>query len=119
MFLNFILFPYLCQSLVAKFGARDTEKKPEHPVVIRHHDERALRLRDTAVSLFFSPSYIKSTFYSAHMKFLHDTKKINVSFSATLAVFVYVPVTLLGGSGFGCDGGGVVRDEAVSGVGAD
>uniref|UniRef100_A0A3Q1HUT0 Sperm-associated antigen 17-like n=1 Tax=Acanthochromis polyacanthus TaxID=80966 RepID=A0A3Q1HUT0_9TELE len=32
--------------LVEKFGARKTQKKSEQSLVIRHHDERALRLRD-------------------------------------------------------------------------
>ncbi|TMS02420.1 Sperm-associated antigen 17 [Larimichthys crocea] len=32
--------------LAETFGAEETQKKSEQPLVIRHHDERALRLRD-------------------------------------------------------------------------
>lgn len=35
-----------------KFGARETDRKTEQPLVIRHHDERAQRLRDISVSNF-------------------------------------------------------------------
>lgn len=35
------------------FGAEETQKKSEQPLVIRHHNERALRLRDINASRFF------------------------------------------------------------------
>lgn len=40
-------------------------------------------------------------------------------FNKSCCVFVYMHVTLLGGSGFRSDRGGVVHDETVSGVGDD
>ncbi|XP_034425328.1 sperm-associated antigen 17 isoform X1 [Hippoglossus hippoglossus] len=52
--------------LVEKFGAEETKKKSDDPLVIRHHDERALRLRDINTVKGFDPaavelSMIKST----------------------------------------------------------
>lgn len=43
------------------FGAEDTQKKSEQPLVIRHHDERALRLRDVNASVLFVDVCIDST----------------------------------------------------------
>ncbi|XP_042368348.1 sperm-associated antigen 17 [Plectropomus leopardus] len=45
--------------LVEKFGAEETQKKFKHPLVIRHHDERALRLRDTSVVQGFDPTEVE------------------------------------------------------------
>lgn len=39
--------------LVQKFGAEMTQRKWEHPLVIRHHDERAVRLKNISVSRLF------------------------------------------------------------------
>lgn len=49
----------------------------------------------------------------------HDIKKMTAWFNKSCCVFVYMHVTLLGGSGFRSDRGGVVHDETVSGVGDD
>ncbi|XP_039458948.1 sperm-associated antigen 17 isoform X2 [Oreochromis aureus] len=45
--------------LVAKFGARETDKKTEQPLVIRHHDERAQRFRDISVVQDFDPTEVE------------------------------------------------------------
>ncbi|XP_054862915.1 sperm-associated antigen 17 [Amphiprion ocellaris] len=45
--------------LVEKFGARKTQKKSEQPLVIRHHDERALRLRDIKEVQGFDPAKVE------------------------------------------------------------
>ncbi|KAM7366160.1 hypothetical protein PAMP_015625 [Pampus punctatissimus] len=47
------------QRLVEKFGAEKTQKKPEHPLVIRHHDERALRLRNVTAVQGFNPAEVE------------------------------------------------------------
>ncbi|XP_030578529.1 sperm-associated antigen 17 [Archocentrus centrarchus] len=47
--------------LVATFGARETEKKQEQSLVIRHHDERALRFRDIGVVQDFDPAEVESS----------------------------------------------------------
>ncbi|KAM3857606.1 sperm-associated antigen 17-like [Diretmus argenteus] len=43
--------------LVEEFGVEEAQQNadPEHPLVFRHHDERALRLRQTTVSQGFDP----------------------------------------------------------------
>ncbi|KAE8279015.1 Sperm-associated antigen 17 Projection protein PF6-like protein [Larimichthys crocea] len=41
--------------LAETFGAEETQKKSEQPLVIRHHDERALRLRDVHAVEVFDP----------------------------------------------------------------
>ncbi|XP_027134086.1 sperm-associated antigen 17 isoform X1 [Larimichthys crocea] len=41
--------------LAETFGAEETQKKSEQPLVIRHHDERALRLRDVHAVEGFDP----------------------------------------------------------------
>ncbi|XP_045921356.1 sperm-associated antigen 17 isoform X4 [Micropterus dolomieu] len=45
--------------LAETFGAEETQKKSEHPLVIRHHDERALRLRDISAVQGFDPSEVE------------------------------------------------------------
>nr|XP_033507561.1 sperm-associated antigen 17 isoform X6 [Epinephelus lanceolatus] len=46
--------------LLEEFGAEEEErKKSEHPLVIRHHDERALRLRDISVVQGFDPAEVE------------------------------------------------------------
>ncbi|XP_049923564.1 sperm-associated antigen 17 isoform X3 [Epinephelus moara] len=46
--------------LFEEFGAEEEErKKSEHPLVIRHHDERALRLRDISVVQGFDPAEVE------------------------------------------------------------
>ncbi|KAM7377443.1 hypothetical protein PAMA_013973 [Pampus argenteus] len=47
------------QRLVEKFGAEKTQKKPEHPLVIKHHDERALRLRNITAVQGFDPAEVE------------------------------------------------------------
>ncbi|KAM3857609.1 sperm-associated antigen 17-like [Diretmus argenteus] len=43
--------------LVEEFGVEEAQQNadPEHPLVFRHHDERALRLKQTTVSQGFDP----------------------------------------------------------------
>ncbi|XP_060922240.1 sperm-associated antigen 17 isoform X2 [Limanda limanda] len=41
------------------FGAEEAEKKSDDPLVIRHHDERALRLRDIRASKSFDPAAVE------------------------------------------------------------
>ncbi|XP_041842655.1 sperm-associated antigen 17 isoform X2 [Melanotaenia boesemani] len=45
--------------LMEKFGAVETQKKSEKPLVIRHHDERTLRLRDITVAHGFNPAEVE------------------------------------------------------------
>nr|XP_046236431.1 sperm-associated antigen 17 isoform X2 [Scatophagus argus] len=45
--------------LVETFGAEETQKKSEQPLVIRHHNERALRLRDINVASGFDPAEVE------------------------------------------------------------
>ncbi|XP_067379815.1 sperm-associated antigen 17 [Channa argus] len=45
--------------LVQKFGAQVTRKKLEHPLVIRHHDERAVRLKDVSPVEGFDPAEVE------------------------------------------------------------
>ncbi|XP_029311120.1 sperm-associated antigen 17-like isoform X2 [Cottoperca gobio] len=45
--------------LVQKFGAEETQKKCEHPQVIRHHNERALRLREVNAVQGFDPAEVE------------------------------------------------------------
>ncbi|XP_050932117.1 sperm-associated antigen 17 isoform X1 [Lates calcarifer] len=45
--------------LAEKFGAEETQKKSKHPLVIRHHDERALRLRDISAVQGFDPAEVE------------------------------------------------------------
>ncbi|KAM9335587.1 sperm-associated antigen 17 [Symphorus nematophorus] len=45
--------------LVETFGAKKTGKKSEQPLVIRHHDERALRLRDISAAQCFDPAEVE------------------------------------------------------------
>ncbi|XP_071333844.1 sperm-associated antigen 17 isoform X2 [Trachinotus anak] len=45
--------------LVEKFGAEETQKKSAHPLVIRHHDERALRLRDINAAQGFDAAEVE------------------------------------------------------------
>ncbi|XP_044196890.1 sperm-associated antigen 17 isoform X3 [Thunnus albacares] len=49
------------ERLVEKFGAEETQKRPEHPLVIRHHDERALRLRDISAVQGFDPGEVETS----------------------------------------------------------
>ncbi|XP_008296225.1 sperm-associated antigen 17 [Stegastes partitus] len=45
--------------LLEKFGPGETQKKSDEPLVIRHHDERALRLRDVSVVEGFDPAEVE------------------------------------------------------------
>ncbi|XP_031140996.1 sperm-associated antigen 17 isoform X4 [Sander lucioperca] len=45
--------------LVEKFGAEEMQKKSEHPLVIRCHDEMALRLRDINAVQGFDPAEVE------------------------------------------------------------
>ncbi|XP_068444068.1 sperm-associated antigen 17 isoform X2 [Clinocottus analis] len=45
--------------LEEKFGVDETQKKSEHPLVIRHHDERAMRLRDISVVQGFDAAEVE------------------------------------------------------------
>ncbi|XP_069026480.1 sperm-associated antigen 17 [Embiotoca jacksoni] len=47
--------------LVHKFVSGETQKQPQQPLVIRHHDERALRLRDIRVVPGFNPAEVESS----------------------------------------------------------
>ncbi|XP_035479938.2 sperm-associated antigen 17 isoform X2 [Scophthalmus maximus] len=47
--------------LVEKFGAEETRKKSDHPLVVRHNDERALRLRDISAVQGFDPVEVELT----------------------------------------------------------
>ncbi|XP_073330742.1 sperm-associated antigen 17 [Pagrus major] len=47
------------KSLEKKFGAEETQKTSEQPLVIRHHDERALRLRDVTTVQGFDPAEVE------------------------------------------------------------
>ncbi|XP_068569604.1 sperm-associated antigen 17 isoform X3 [Cebidichthys violaceus] len=45
--------------LEERFGVEETQKKSEHPLVIRHHDEMAMRLRDISVVQGFDPAEVE------------------------------------------------------------
>ncbi|XP_044039721.1 sperm-associated antigen 17 isoform X2 [Siniperca chuatsi] len=45
--------------LVVTFGAEEIQKKSEHPLVIRHHNERAQRLRDISAAQGFDPAEVE------------------------------------------------------------
>ncbi|XP_030017766.1 sperm-associated antigen 17 [Sphaeramia orbicularis] len=47
--------------LVEKFGTKNAQRNLGHPLVIRHHDERALRLRDVTVVQGFDPAEVELT----------------------------------------------------------
>ncbi|MED6233077.1 hypothetical protein ATANTOWER_006589, partial [Ataeniobius toweri] len=47
--------------LSEKFGTEHAQKKPEQPLVIRHHDERALRLLDIRMVDGFNPAEVESS----------------------------------------------------------
>ncbi|XP_037613814.1 sperm-associated antigen 17 isoform X2 [Sebastes umbrosus] len=47
--------------LVEKFGAEEMQKKSEHPLVIRRHNEMALRLRDISAVHGFDPAEVESS----------------------------------------------------------
>ncbi|XP_051284825.1 sperm-associated antigen 17 isoform X4 [Dicentrarchus labrax] len=47
------------KKLLETFGTEETRKKSEHPLVIRHHDERALRLRDIRAAQGFDPAEVE------------------------------------------------------------
>ncbi|XP_040887756.1 sperm-associated antigen 17 [Toxotes jaculatrix] len=47
------------KKLEKKFGAQETQKKLDHPLVIRHHDERALRMRDISAVQGFDPAEVE------------------------------------------------------------
>ncbi|CAJ1086379.1 sperm-associated antigen 17 isoform X2 [Xyrichtys novacula] len=49
------------KKLEDKFGAKQPPKKSVHPQVIRHHDERALRLRDIDRIEGFDPAEVESS----------------------------------------------------------
>nr|XP_040038029.1 sperm-associated antigen 17 isoform X5 [Gasterosteus aculeatus aculeatus] len=45
--------------LVEQFGIEGTQKKSEHPLVIRHHDKMAMRLRDIRAVQGFDPAEVE------------------------------------------------------------
>ncbi|KAM4714763.1 LOW QUALITY PROTEIN: sperm-associated antigen 17 [Anableps anableps] len=47
--------------LLEKFGTEHAQKKPEQPLVIRHHDERGIRLQNITVVHGFNPSEAESS----------------------------------------------------------
>ncbi|XP_041635673.1 sperm-associated antigen 17 [Cheilinus undulatus] len=49
------------KKLLEKFGTEEPPNKTEHPLVIRHHDERALRLRDINAVEGFDPAEVESS----------------------------------------------------------
>ncbi|XP_065806901.1 sperm-associated antigen 17 [Labrus bergylta] len=49
------------KKLLGKFGSDESLNKFEHPLVIRHHDERALRLRDINAIEGFDPAEVESS----------------------------------------------------------
>ncbi|KAG7496175.1 hypothetical protein JOB18_013507 [Solea senegalensis] len=49
------------KGLVDRFGAEETQRNADLPLVIRHHDERALRLRDVSAVQGFDPTQVESS----------------------------------------------------------
>ncbi|KAM8746844.1 sperm-associated antigen 17 [Acanthopagrus schlegelii] len=47
------------KSLQKRFGAGENQRKSEQPLVIRHHDERTLRLRDVTTAQGFDPAEVE------------------------------------------------------------
>ncbi|XP_031706794.1 sperm-associated antigen 17 isoform X2 [Anarrhichthys ocellatus] len=47
------------KKLEEKFGVEETQMKSEHPLVIRHHDEMAMRLRDINAVQGFDPAEVE------------------------------------------------------------
>ncbi|XP_029026563.1 sperm-associated antigen 17 isoform X3 [Betta splendens] len=45
--------------LAQMFEANPAQKTPEHPVIVRHHDERALRLKDVSAVEGFDPAEVE------------------------------------------------------------
>lgn len=77
----------LCQRLVEKFGAEEMQKKSEHPLVIRCHDEMALRLRDINASrfLFFFTVVYNWLFFIVYVEFSH------VPFLSSIVFLILAP----------------------------
>ncbi|KAK9524640.1 hypothetical protein VZT92_017015 [Zoarces viviparus] len=47
------------KKLEEKFGVEETQMKSEHPLVIRHHDEMAMRFRNTSAVQGFDPAEVE------------------------------------------------------------
>ncbi|XP_069374874.1 sperm-associated antigen 17 isoform X3 [Paralichthys olivaceus] len=75
------------ERLVEKFGAEETQKKSDHPLVIRHHDERALRLRDISTVKGFDPAAVELSMIklSPVMELIHSVSDLRKSSSCWMA----------------------------------
>ncbi|XP_059211469.1 sperm-associated antigen 17 isoform X3 [Centropristis striata] len=74
--------------LLENFGAEEMQKKSEHPLVIRHHNERALRLMDTSVVQGFDPAKVELSMLklSPVWKLIHSVAQQMNSNSCWMAI---------------------------------
>ncbi|CAK6967972.1 LOW QUALITY PROTEIN: sperm-associated antigen 17 [Scomber scombrus] len=76
------------ERLVEKFGAEEPQRRPENPLVIRHHDGRALRLRDVSAVLGFDPAEVEMSMMklSPVWELIHSAAQQRDSNSCWLAI---------------------------------
>ncbi|XP_056225932.1 sperm-associated antigen 17 isoform X2 [Seriola aureovittata] len=74
--------------LVEKFEAEETQKKSQHPLVIRHHNERALRLRDISAVQGFDPAEVELSMMklSPVWELIHSAAHPRKSYTCWMAV---------------------------------